>query len=294
MRVFHHTDADGKCAAYWIHKRYPHLTEKDFTMIDYGMNIDVLSIINKDEPIIIVDFSFEPEMMRKIMKITKNIIWIDHHMSAIKKYEGFEEEIKGLRYDGIAGCMLTWAYFNKMNDGRESFDPKMCNEAPWMTKYVHDHDVWKYEYGDETAHFKLGLEAEGNIDPFNPVWDSLVEDHGKVKKLIENGSIIAKYRDAIGNRVCNMYGFEYNFENLKLFCLNNVFGGSEWFGEIIKKYDAVCVFHYMGKEKIFEYSVYSEKENVNCVDIVQKLFGPESGGHKGAAGGTSKKLIFTN
>ena len=292
MKVFHHGDADGKCAAYWVHKRYPHLTENDFIYIDYGMNIDWFSKFEKDEPIIIVDFSFEPKDMEKILTKTKNVVWIDHHISAINKYKDFKYDIKGLRYDGIAGCMLTWAYFNKMNDGRIPFDPKMCIEAPWMTKYVHDHDVWLHEYGDETKCFKLGLDCIENIDPLNPVWERLL-DIEEVRKVIKDGSIIMKFRDSLGINACQKYGFEYSFDGHKAFCLNNVFGGSEWFTDLIKKYDIVCCFHYMGRDKIWEYSLYSEKDYIDCSKVVQAVFGPKAGGHKGAAGGTSNELIFT-
>ena len=292
MKCFHHGDADGKCAAFWVSERFPHMTANDYILIDYGMDIDWFSKFEKDEPIIIVDFSFEPEDMRKILTKTTNVTWIDHHKSAIEKYKDFETEIKGLRYDGIAGCMLTWAYYNKMNDGRYPFDPKYCTEAPWMTKYIADHDVWKYEFGDETAHFKLGLDAIKNTDPTNPIW-TILREITEVRRVIKEGAIIQRYRDSIGERACERYGFEYDFNGVKGFVLNNVFGGSEWFVDLVKEYDVVCAFHYMGKDKLFEYSLYSEKDYIDCASLVQKIFGPESGGHKGAAGGVSKELLFT-
>lgn len=292
MKCFHHNDADGRLAGYWVHKRFPHLTKDDFIEIDYGMEDDWMSKFDNDEPIIIVDFSFEPDYMREIMKKTKNITWIDHHISSIKKYENFDSEIKGLRYDGIAGCMLTWAYFNKMKDGRIPFDVKMCNGAPWMTKYVSDYDVWKFEYGDETMHFSLGLKSVPNNGPLSSIWDELLEI-GKVIGLISDGAIIEKYRNSIGADTCKKYGFEYELDGHRAFCLNNSFGGSEWFGDLIKKYDIVCAFLYNDKNKIWEYSLYSIKPNIDCSIIVQNLFGPESGGHKGAAGGVNKQFIFT-
>ena len=86
MKCFHHGDADGKCAAFWVSERFPHMTANDFILIDYGMDIDWFYKFEKDEPIIIVDFSFEPEDMRKILTKTTNVTWIDHHKSAIEKY----------------------------------------------------------------------------------------------------------------------------------------------------------------------------------------------------------------
>ena len=160
MKCFYHLDADGKCAAYWVHKRYPVLRDIDFIKMNYDSNIDWFSLISKDEYVIIVDFSFEPDDMRKILSKTKNVVWIDHHKSAIEKYKDFGEDIKGIRYDGIAGCMLTYCYYFVMVDGRIEFNENMTKSAPWMTKYIADHDVWKFEFGEETEDFKYNTGDE--------------------------------------------------------------------------------------------------------------------------------------
>lgn len=286
MKCIHHTDHDGHCAGFWVKKRYPQMTKEDFIEMDYGSTLDWFSKIKKDEPVIIVDFSFDKkEDMDKLLSKTKNVIWIDHHISAIKKFEGMD--IKGLRYNGIAGCMLTWAYFNKMEDGTIPFDPKMCTEAPWMTKYVHDRDVWLHEYGEETDHFNLGLDAIPNKQPYDPIWEEAL-NIDKVRKLIEEGSVIERYRDSLGLRA-QKSGFEYDFDGHKAFCINNCFSGSEYFGEMIDKYDIVCCFNYNGVDRIWEYSLYSNKENVDCSVICTERGG---GGHKGAAGFTTNKLVF--
>lgn len=286
MKCLHHTDADGKCAAYWVHKRFPVMTADDFIMIDYDLTVDWYSKIEKDEHVYIVDFSLELDDMRKLLNKTKNIVWIDHHKTAIDKYKDFEVDIKGLRYNGIAGCMLTWVYFNKMDDGRIPFDPKMCNEAPWMTKYVHDHDVWKHEYGDETRCFSIGLYGSGDISPLNPIWDRLLNIE-EVRKIIEEGSIMIKYRDSIGYNACINNGFEYDIKGHKAFCLNNVFGGSEWFGDIVDKYDMVCSFYFNADTGIWSYSLYSTKIDTS---EISKSYG--GGGHKLASGFQIKEFIF--
>lgn len=285
MKCYYHNDADGKCAGYWVHKRYPKMEKEDFIESNYGMEFD-FSKIDKDEFVFIVDFSFELDVMRELLKKTKNIIWIDHHITAIEKYKDFEFDIKGLRYDGVAGCMLTWCYFNKMNDGRIPFETSMCNEAPWMTKYVHDHDVWRFDYGEETAQFKLGLDTKRETHPLSNIWEELLEIEN-VRKLISDGAIIEKYRDSLGEKACENYGFEYELGGHKTFCLNNVFGGSEWFGDLIKKYDMVCSYN-MEKDKTWSYSLYSEKVDTS---VISKSYG--GGGHKGASGFSTKECIFT-
>jgi oligoribonuclease NrnB/cAMP/cGMP phosphodiesterase (DHH superfamily) len=293
MKTLFHTDADGWCAAYWVRKRFNNTNPEDFIMIDYGMDTDWFSKIQKDEKVIIVDFSLEPDMMRKLLKKTKDIIWIDHHISAIEKYKDFDEDIAGLRYNGIAASVLTYCYFFEMKDGKISFDPEtMPQKAPWFTKYIGDHDVWKYEFGEETAHFKLGLDALGVMLPTDSIWEKLY-NLDKVKEIINNGTIIEKYRDAMGKKSSELYGFEWKFDGYKAFCLNNCFGGSEWFGDLIKKYDLVCAFLYIGENDSWEYSLYTDKDHVDVSKIAEnypdKLSG---GGHKKAAGIQSKNFMF--
>lgn len=291
MKCFHHDDADGLCAGYWVHKRFPHMTREDFIEIDYSYEDDWLAKFDKDEPIVIVDFSFEPDYMCRILEKTSRVIWIDHHISAINKYEkeSMLNDIKGLRYNGIAGCILTWAYFFKMNDGREKFDPNMCKEAPWAAKYIADYDVWRFEFGDETRHFKLGLDTIDQKHPLDPIWEDL-NSIEILRKLIENGIICEKYRDNMAAYAIDNAGFEFKFDDYTAFCLNNTTGNSDYFKSLEKEYDLLCLFNFDGKK--WNYSLYSNNPNVDCVSLVQKYFGPESGGHKFAAGGNSDKFIF--
>ena len=82
-----------------------------------------LNKIEKDERVFIVDFSIEPEDMRELLKITKNVVWIDHHKTTIEKYQDFESCIPGIRMTGpgISGASLTCWYFrnNAFSDGME-------------------------------------------------------------------------------------------------------------------------------------------------------------------------------
>ena len=69
-----------------------------------------METIRKDEQVYIVDYSIIPDEMRELLNITKDVTWIDHHKTAIEKYKEFEHEIRGVRYDGVSGCMLTYCY----------------------------------------------------------------------------------------------------------------------------------------------------------------------------------------
>jgi oligoribonuclease NrnB/cAMP/cGMP phosphodiesterase (DHH superfamily) len=295
MKVLYHIDADGHCSGFWVAKRFNDYNKEDFIEIDYGTDIDWFSKIKKDEKVVIVDFSLEPEDMRRLYKKTKDIIWIDHHITAINKYKDFDIDIPGLRYDGIAASVLTYCYFFKMKDGKIDFDPNtMPQSAPWFTKYIGDYDVWKYEFGDETSHFILGLDCIEDQQPYDHIWTNLLDDIFYTRKLINDGVICEKYRNSIASKIRKQASFEWKFNNYKALCLNNTSGNSTYFGDEIKNYDLVCLFNYNGK--IWEYSFYTEKDNVDVSEIALSYNKYEStlsaGGHKKAAGLQSTNFIF--
>lgn len=289
MKVFHHSDADGKGAAYWVSKKFNLTDPKDFIMVDYGRETD-FSVIDKDEVVYIVDFSFEPDVLRKeILSRTKNVVWIDHHQSAIAKYENFDQAIKGIRISGVSGCELTWWYLFDDGVNKEPNLKKIkedVHKAPWFTKYIGDYDVWEYKYKDETEYFSLGFAALGEMQPLDKEWDKL-HDIEEVRMIISSGEIIKAYRESLAERMLEN-GFEYNIDGHTIFCLNNILGGSKWFLDEINKYDAVCAFHYMGNG-LWEYSLYSEKIDTTTLDFYK---GRHTEGHAGASGIEIDRFIF--
>ena len=301
--ISHSADADGKLSAFLVARKFGIKDMNDIIMTDYGKGSDFLDKIQKDEKVVICDFSFEngPEDMAKLMEITKDIIWIDHHESSIKKYGRLNDTIPGLRVNGTAACMLTYIYFylsEYEGDNRikwlKSVDQKKCEYlykcAPLLVRYVHDNDVWRYEYGEKTEFFKLGLDAESISSPLDPRWERLFTISGEVEKIIETGKICKKYRDSMAQCALNSGAFEYELNGKKGLCMNMILGGSPWFLDKVKEYDFICSFHWTGE--YWEYSFYSDAEKgANCYEIAQSV-DPKGGGHLHAAGCTTKKFIF--
>ncbi len=299
MKCFYHIDEDGKCAAFWVNKLARHYDnyEKEFIPINHGMNFP-FDIIQQDEQIYIVDFSILPGQMIQLLEITENVTWIDHHISAIKRYDNFPYPIKGIRYDGIAGCMLTYCYLNHMlkldqNNGSAAcipFDISMTEDAPMFTKYIADFDVWKFDYGEDTKAFEMGLQ----LYDLNPVADDkdnifetmLVFGCEVECEVISRGRDLLIYRDNWAKEYCDYCGFETEFEGHKCFAMNLAMISSDHFKSVDEKeYDMFIGFSYNGET--WNYSLRSTK--VDCSQIAIKYGG---GGHKGAAGFNSDKLLF--
>lgn len=168
MKVFYHNDADGECAGFWV-KELAYVEEYiGYIEMDYGREFP-FDKIKKNETVYIVDYSIEPSEMDKLLEITPNVTWIDHHISAIKKYENYDKEIRGVRYDGVAGCMLTYWYLKHMTNGGigdiKPFEESMTKDAPMFTKLIADYDVWTFNYGHLTKEFHAGFKALPNTEP---------------------------------------------------------------------------------------------------------------------------------
>jgi oligoribonuclease NrnB/cAMP/cGMP phosphodiesterase (DHH superfamily) len=102
--IYHSRDLDG-----WMSGAIVKYAHSDIELLgwDYGNKIPNLSSYDW---IILTDISFPKEIM---FPLSSKIVWIDHHISAIKEMSGSEPLpfYKGLRNEKKAACELTWEYF---------------------------------------------------------------------------------------------------------------------------------------------------------------------------------------
>lgn len=297
MKIFYHNDLDGKCAAFWV-MCSTETQDKRINLheINYGMHFPI-DEIKENEEIYIVDYSITPAEMEDLLKITNNVTWIDHHISAIKRYKDFPYKIRGVRHDGIAGCMLTYCYLNHMtNLGKgeiKKFNIEMTDKAPLFTKLIADYDVWTFEYGNNTRKFQIGFNALYEGNPNDKIWSTLLKDDyikDRQRSLLHNilqcGTTMLKYRDSLSKKYCDNVGYSMIFEGYKCFVINVPIAGSEWFKSVdVDDYDMLISFSYNGCD--WNYSLRSEK-----IDVSQVAMKYGGGGHKGAAGFRSKEFLL--
>ena len=279
IRVFHHNDPDGYFSNYFVHRIC-----LDFgDIISYEMDYNTpfpLKVINPKDRIYILDYSIKPEIMDELLKITKDVIWIDHHESAINMYKDYDKEIKGIRKIGECGALLTYKFLCKEH---LSIDSNFIPEALFL---VNDWDVWHYgneEFDPRTKNFILGIQTKNlrDID----IIDNICLN---VDKYIKKGKAIKEYLDIQNKTIVDNGGFEFELDGKSVFSCNTTAKSSEFFGDnLLKKYDILMPFRYNGKKDIWECGFYSNKENINCGEIASTFGG---GGHKGAAGFSVKDI----
>jgi len=274
MKCFYHADMDGHCSGAIVHKVIP-IVNASFIEINYHNDFPFDSVEN-NEDVYIVDFSLQKEGdFDKLLKITKNVVWIDHHTTAIEKHKHLSH-LEGIReHDKPAACELVWKYFY----------PK--TSTPKAVKLLGDYDTWTYKHGDETKLFQVGIKLE-KTHPESPLWEELLNDDGKIAPIILQGEYATKYRDNICDNLMRGFSYETFFEGHKGIVCNQGITGSHLFKSVEnKKYDLMIPIVFDGTQ--WTVSLYSTT-GIDCAEIAKKHGG---GGHKGAAGFQCKELPFS-
>lgn len=288
MKCFYHTDNDGFCAGslvaiyHQIFKPDVDFKESDFIKYNYDGDIS-FDRLTKGETVYFVDLSFkvsEYEIVKRLMT-DYDFVWLDHHSSSMDLLKAHPEldEIKGIRSTEVSGAYLTYMYL---------WDIRTLGEVPYYVKLVSDYDTWTFDYGDQSTYFYLGTNTEDNFTCFSKLWTDLFYDAEKVLKIIEKGKVIKNFVDVENARYLKAYGYESEIDGHKCYVVNK--SSNSWiFGDKYYEYPLVVVWTYDGKK--YKYTLYSSDPNVNCQKIAEKFGG---GGHKGAAGFTSSRLLLMN
>ena len=282
MKVFYHNDLDGKCAAHVVNRYYMTVPSAHMYPMQYGMEFP-LDDIEPSEVVWILDYSIEPEEMAELLVTTEAVNWIDHHQSALDKYNDFywisrdqaerrAHEIRGIRHVGTAGCGLTYSYVTGDNTAN----------IPEYIALIGDRDVFKFKYGDKTKNFCLGIESFDTF-PRAPIWDRLsgLYDEISVDEVAAMGVPIKRYTDIQAHEFIKEHGFYTEFEGYKCFAVCGRFWKQAIAG-VAPDADIWIAFRYLNKS--WTISLYSDKVEVN--KIAERFIHKDKrgGGHKGAAG----------
>jgi hypothetical protein len=268
ITCLYHNDLDGIAAAAIVNLKYP---EAKFIKVNYDSEIRKELYLNCDI-LIIVDFSFEPNLMKEIIKRQEyiKIIWCDHHKTAKEKFLNLWDnlELEGKRDLSFSGCELTWQYFF----------PGV--ETPDVIKLIGDRDLWKFEF-DGTIPFNERMNTISE-NPQDIIWIMLLSNSKFTSNIIQQitseGKILIEEKD---RRVKKAFesGFDAIIYGLKAKIINTGTDVSEVGHYAVKQgYDIGFVWRQIGTK--IGCSLRS-KENIDVSEITKKFSG---GGHKNAAG----------
>lgn len=166
---------------------------------------------------------------------------------------------------------------------------------------IDKYDRWVYGDDDRPLLFNYGTQTRTtNVFAFmtsaNEVvynhrfWQAVMNPH-IVKQIIDDGKLIKTYFEKRAKSSISANAYEAMIGGHKALVVNSTESSSLLFGDKVKEYDLVCIWKYNGKIGAYNYSLYSDKPEINCAKICQK-YDPNGGGHPGAAGFSSDKLLF--
>lgn len=288
MICFHHNDLDGQCSAAIVHKYFskhpPPGDSKEslrYVEIDYTEQFPY-ELIYADELIVIVDFSpNDPDGFKRLLEFTHNIIWIDHHGTAIDKHKAYIDRvnaealklgnypiIKGVQIEGDkAACELTWDYFYP------------DQEPPRMVQFIGDYDTWTFKYGNETRLTQLGCKLH-NTSVTSNVWDYWLESCYVPHSELQEGAIIQTFQKHQNKKLIRENSYTIIFEGYKTICCNTQ-GNSQLFDSVLDQdFDIHMSYHYTNQQN-WRFTIYSPREDINVSEIAVRYGG---GGHPFAAG----------
>ncbi len=289
--IIHHNDFDGISSAAIVYQNLKSVFKGniEFYETNYNREFD-FSIVDQDDFVYIVDFSFPIGEMKLLKKSCSNLIWIDHHKTAIEEAEKYGFRTSGIIEIGYAGVELTWLYFNNIEILLTNDKKAILNSIPINVKLVGRYDVWDKDFSKsrftDPWTFQYGLRAlskEYDLrNPTSEIWNELLNEKNHItdlrQRIFTSGEGVLAYKKQEYN-IGLSSSFEVDFEGLKVITINNVLHGSMQLEKIEDNYDATVVFH--RKKDIWLFSMYSSKDNIDVGSIAKKYGG---GGHKGAAG----------
>ena len=126
--IYHANCSDGSGSAFvaWLSLQ----ETASYISMEHGKLPTIEQI--KDKNILVADFSFINENFTYVKQHAKNLIILDHHITAFHELKN----TAGCFFDmQRSGAKLTWDYFNLNN--------KSC---PEFIKYIEDRDLWKWEF----------------------------------------------------------------------------------------------------------------------------------------------------
>lgn len=300
MKCFYHSsDLDGHCSGAIVRHAHP---ECEMFPINYGDPFP-WEEVDKDELVIMVDFSLQPftDMIR-LMNHAR-LIWIDHHKSAIDEYirsvslsenKHLPTTVYGRRSVERAACELTWEFYFK------------DKPIPLAVILLGLYDSWRF-HGHELEPMVLRFQTRMRMEDLNPngnelpwLWKALFDADPTypaqdiVHDLVKQGGLLLNFDDKQKAKYVAAYAFDVLMKSTPVPCdgqKQTIYSGiavnlgltnsrvfeSVWDPD---KYDLMITF-VLRPDMHWNVSLYSDKDDVPCHEIARAWGG---GGHPGASG----------
>jgi len=241
--------------------------QAEFLGLDHGdiKSVDDLPAL-VGRAVYILDFSFSPELLRRIEERAAKLVLLDHHKSAADKLSGFTCRCGIVHFDmQKSGAKLAWEFFL----------PEQA--VPDLVRFVEDRDIWVWQY-PESAGFLAALDMEpfefarwNEIAAFDAVQLAIYVERGRAmdEKFSKLAADIAEGAQAL------------TFNGLNGLMVNAPGIFHSLVGEMLsKKSGTFALMWSVDKSGVIKVGLRSQR-SFNCIPLAESMHG---GGHAQACG----------
>lgn len=311
--IYHKVDFDGMFSGAMCQHFLSFTHEVTMFPYDYGEPDPLFYRAERDkgktaheewDVIYIVDVSADFVLQSDMALDLHRVIWIDHHKTAIEKYD---PSILGLRIDGVAACRLCWQWFTGSNLDKLtalSFSPKGVGDPtedikePLAVYHVGRFDVWDhsdartipFQYGLKAWRIPYAFDRHDRTDRafnLNDIKNFLLLDEDKhlerCNKIIADGRVAERFFVNQNEKLVADVGRHITFEGVRFFAMNSTARVSLALEPgITDKTQALLSWYWTGDH--VRVSLYGCKQTPSDLDlsVIAKIYG--GGGHRGACG----------
>ena len=263
---FHHNDPDGHASGAIV--KYALGDSVTLIESDYDGTPIPWDLVEGAKQIIVTDFSFPVEIMKRLAE-GRELVWIDHHKSAMAEFAGLADNWPGIRDISEAACVLTWRYF---------FPER---PVPKAIVLIGDRDVWRWAE-EETGPFNESLYSQDHQADNAAFWKPLLEnDQTVLAKMIEEGAWLREISLRNLDQMMATRSFEVRFEGHRTIAVNTRGNGDV--GNYGRDRGYEIVYTYIDEMQVNGLTtVVTLFSNKIDVSLIAKRYG--GGGHAGAAG----------
>lgn len=254
--IYHKNCTDGFGAAYSAWKLLG--SKADYHAASHGDSPPSV----EGKTVAILDFSYKNDVIKSLIELSKDLIVIDHHKSAMIELH----DISNTHFDmNHSGARLAWDFFHP------------GKEAPKFIDYIEDRDLWKWELP-----YSKEFSAAFDMIPFEFEEFEKFEDDSVFDDAVKRGSYILAYSKTVIKKICDKASARmYKGKNVL------VVNSSHWMSEIGSRLSPDCdfamIWYYDHERKDIKISLRSFYDSIDVSEIAKNFGG---GGHKKAAGFT--------
>jgi oligoribonuclease NrnB/cAMP/cGMP phosphodiesterase (DHH superfamily) len=157
----------------------------------------------KNKEIYLIDYTYQENLIKKLLHDNKRVTAIDHHITAERAAKLTKDYSFALDH---SGAVLAWKYFHP------------GKRVPMMLRYIEDRDLWRWKVPASKAILAYFDLKEWTF----AVWDRVakeLEHPAQRKTYKEKGELLARYEKTLVNEML-LSAEKVRFEGRTVFAVN--------------------------------------------------------------------------